>query len=67
MRPRTRKAGRRRLADRPSRRGPLIVGGYFLAAAVRPIIAMTAAAWQVVVLRSWTGSVRVCGRRRATR
>jgi len=40
-----------RLSDRPSRRGPLIVGGYFLAAAVRPIIAMTAAAWQVVVLR----------------
>jgi len=40
-----------RLADRPSRRGPLIVGGYFLAAAVRPIIALTAAAWQVVVLR----------------
>jgi len=29
----------------------MIVGGYFLAAAVRPIIAMTAAAWQVVVLR----------------
>jgi len=40
-----------RLADRPSRRGPLIVGGYFLAAAVRPVIAVTAAAWQVVVLR----------------
>jgi len=40
-----------RLADRPSRRGPLIVGGYFVAAAVRPIIALTAAAWQVVVLR----------------
>ena len=40
-----------RLADRPSRRGPLIVGGYFLAAAVRPIIALTAAAWQVIVLR----------------
>jgi len=40
-----------RLADRASRRGPLIVGGYFLAAAVRPIIALTAAAWQVVVLR----------------
>jgi MFS family permease len=40
-----------RLADRPSRRGPLIVGGYFLAAAVRPIIAVTAAAWQVVALR----------------
>ena len=45
------KLGAGRLADRPSRRGPLIVGGYFLAAAVRPIIAMTAAAWQVVVLR----------------
>lgn len=40
-----------RLADRPSRRGPLIVGGYFLAAVVRPVIALTAAAWQVVVLR----------------
>src|SRR6266576_2901987 len=40
-----------RLADRVERRGRLIVGGYFLAAAVRPIIAMTAAAWQVVVLR----------------
>ncbi len=40
-----------RLSDRPSRRGPLIVGGYFLAAAVRPIIALTTAAWQVIVLR----------------
>lgn len=40
-----------RLADRPSRRGPLIVGGYFVAAAVRPIIALTAAAWQVIGLR----------------
>ena len=40
-----------RLADRPSRRGRLIVGGYFLAAAVRPVIAVTAAAWQVIVLR----------------
>ncbi len=40
-----------RLADRPSRRGPLIVGGYFVAAAVRPIIAVTAAAWQVIALR----------------
>ena len=40
-----------RLADRKERRGPLIVGGYFLAAAVRPVIALTAAAWQVVVLR----------------
>ena len=40
-----------KLADRPSRRGPLIVAGYFLAAAVRPIIAITAAAWQVIGLR----------------
>lgn len=40
-----------RLADRPERRGPLIVAGYFVAAAVRPIIAVTAAAWQVIGLR----------------
>ena len=40
-----------RLADRPSRRGPLIVIGYFVAAAVRPVIAITATAWQVVGLR----------------
>jgi len=40
-----------RLADRPSRRGPLIVSGYFIAAAVRPIIALTGAAWQVIGLR----------------
>src|SRR5258707_14015922 len=40
-----------RLADRPARRGPLIVAGYFIAAAVRPIIAVTAAAWQVIGLR----------------
>ncbi len=40
-----------RLADRPARRGPLIVGGYFIAAAVRPIIAFTAASWQVIGLR----------------
>ncbi len=40
-----------RLADRPARRGPLIVMGYFIAAAVRPIIAFTAAAWQVIGLR----------------
>ncbi len=40
-----------RLADRPERRGPLIVGGYFLAALVRPVIAITAAAWQVIGLR----------------
>jgi MFS family permease len=40
-----------RIADRPERRGPLIVGGYLLAVVVRPVIAITAAAWQVVVLR----------------
>jgi MFS family permease len=40
-----------RLADRPARRGPLIVIGYFIAAAVRPVIALTGAAWQVVGLR----------------
>src|SRR6058998_3748699 len=31
-----------RLADRPARRGPLIVIGYFVAVVVRPIIAVTA-------------------------
>src|SRR6266540_4075932 len=40
-----------RLADRPSRRGPLIVIGYLVAVVVRPVIAVTAAAWQVVGLR----------------
>ena len=40
-----------RLADRPQRRGPLIVIGYFIAAAMRPVIAVTAAAWQVIALR----------------
>jgi MFS family permease len=40
-----------RLADRPARRGPLIVTGYFVAVVVRPVIAVTAAAWQVIGLR----------------
>ena len=40
-----------RSADRPSRRGPLIVIGYLVAAAIRPVIAVTAAAWQVIALR----------------
>lgn len=40
-----------RLADRVERRGPLIVIGYLIAVVVRPIIAFTAAAWQVVGLR----------------
>ena len=40
-----------RLADRATRRGPLIVIGYLVAVVVRPVIAVTAAAWQVVGLR----------------
>jgi MFS family permease len=40
-----------RVADRADRRGPLIVIGYLLAVVVRPVIAITAAAWQVVGLR----------------
>ncbi len=45
------KLGAGRLADRPQRRGPLIVLGYAIAVAVRPVIALTAAAWQVIALR----------------
>ena len=40
-----------RLADRTQRRGPLIVIGYLIAVVVRPVIAITAAAWQVIGLR----------------
>ena len=40
-----------RLSDRPARRGSLIVLGYAIAVLVRPIIAVTAAAWQVIGLR----------------
>jgi MFS family permease len=40
-----------RLADRAQRRGPLIVIGYLVAVVVRPVIAVTAAAWQVIGLR----------------
>ena len=40
-----------RLADRARRRGPLIVLGYAIAVLVRPVIAATAAAWQVIALR----------------
>ncbi len=40
-----------RLADRQARRGPLIVLGYFVAVVVRPVIAVTGAAWQVIGLR----------------
>src|ERR1051326_6581852 len=45
------KLGAGRLADRASRRGPLIVLGYFTAVVVRPVIAVTGAAWQVIGLR----------------
>src|SRR5881628_769135 len=37
------KFGAGRLADRPGRRGPLIVAGYAVAVLVRPVIALTAA------------------------
>ncbi len=40
------------LAERPRFRGPLVVAGYGIAALVRPVIAMAAAAWQVVALRA---------------
>src|SRR5712692_6563855 len=40
-----------RLADRPDRRGPLVVLGYAIAVVVRPVIALTGAAWQVIGLR----------------
>src|ERR1043166_1072144 len=45
------KLGAGRLADRGGRRGPLIVLGYFTAVVVRPVIAVTGAAWQVIGLR----------------
>jgi MFS family permease len=39
------------LAERPRLRGPLVVGGYAIAAVVRPLIAAAGAAWHVVGLR----------------
>ena len=39
------------LAERPRLRGPLVVAGYALAAAVRPLIAAAGAAWHVIALR----------------
>jgi MFS family permease len=45
------KLGAGRLADRPARRGPLVIAGYGAAVAVRPLIALTGAAWQVIGLR----------------
>src|SRR2546426_746469 len=46
------KLGAGRLADRVPLRGPMIVLGYFIAVVVRPVIAITGAAWQVVGLRA---------------
>lgn len=40
-----------RLADRPGWRKPLILGGYATAVLVRPLMAITTAAWQVVGFR----------------
>jgi MFS family permease len=40
-----------RLADRPRWRGPLILIGYLTAVLVRPLIAVSSAAWQVVGFR----------------
>jgi MFS family permease len=45
------KYGAGRLADAPRRRGPLIILGYVVAVLVRPVIALTGAAWQVIGLR----------------
>src|SRR5713226_5605750 len=45
------KLGAGRLADRLPLRGPMIVLGYFIAVMVRPVIAVTGAAWQVIGLR----------------
>jgi MFS family permease len=45
------KLGAGRLADRLPLRGPMIVLGYFIAVVVRPVIAVTGAAWQVIGLR----------------
>src|SRR2546426_11789690 len=44
------KFGSGRLSDRSTRRGPLIVLGYVIAVVVRPVIAVTAAAWQGIGL-----------------
>jgi MFS family permease len=40
-----------RLADRPGWKRPLILGGYLSAVLIRPLMAITGAAWQVVGFR----------------
>jgi len=61
------KLGAGRLADRPRLRGPMIVLGYFIAVVVRPVIAVTGAAWQVIGLRVVDRLGKGSARRRATR
>lgn len=39
------------LADRIQRRKPVVVGGYFVANAVKPALALTVAWWQVLAIR----------------
>src|SRR2546422_8532168 len=45
------KLGAGRLADRARLRGPMIVLGYFIAVVVRPVIAVTGAAWPGIGVR----------------
>jgi MFS family permease len=40
------------LAERPRLRGPLVVAGYGLATALRPLMALAAAPWHVIALRA---------------
>ena len=46
------KLGAGRLSDRIHLRRPLVVGGYAVAAIARPLMAYSAAAWQVIALRA---------------
>ena len=39
------------LADRVSRRKPVVVSGYFVANAVKPLLALTSSWWQVLAIR----------------
>jgi MFS family permease len=45
------KYGSGKIADKPRRRGALIILGYLVAVVVRPVIALAGAAWQVIGLR----------------
>ena len=40
-----------RLTDRVARRKPLVVGGYFVANAVKPLLAVATAWWQILLIR----------------